>query len=64
MFNQYGDLLNVDEFCEILGIGKNIAYEILNAGEIKAFRTGRRIWKIPKIAVEQYILQKSGLVRQ
>ncbi|WP_055669431.1 helix-turn-helix domain-containing protein [Desnuesiella massiliensis] len=63
MFNQYEDLLNVEELCEILGVGKNIAYGILNSGEIKAFRTGR-IWKIPKIAVEDYILIKSGLKRQ
>lgn len=64
MFNQYDDLLNVEELCEILGIGKNVAYDILNTGQIKAFRTGRRIWKIPKIAVEDYILIKSGLKSQ
>ena len=63
MFNQYEDILNVEELCEILGIGKNIAYEILNNGEIKAFRRGR-IWKIPKISVENYILIQSGLKRQ
>jgi len=62
MFNQYDDLLNVEELCEILSIGKNAAYDILNSGEIKAFKTGR-IWKIPKIAVEDYILIKSGLKR-
>lgn len=63
MFNEYNDLLNVEELCDILGIGKNVAYDILNNGEIKAFRTGR-IWKIPKVAVEEYILIKSGLKRQ
>lgn len=60
MFNQYEDLLNVEELCEILGIGKNSAYDILNAGEIKAFKTGR-IWKVPKLAVEEYVLTRSGL---
>lgn len=60
MFNQFGDLLGVDEFCEILGIGKNRAYNILNSGELKAFRIGR-VWKIPKVAVENYILKKSKL---
>lgn len=63
MFNQYEDLLNVEEFCEILGIGKNAAYEILNKGEVKAFKRGR-IWKIPKISVEDYVLISSGLKRQ
>ncbi|KOA20319.1 helix-turn-helix domain protein [Clostridium homopropionicum DSM 5847] len=60
MFNQYQDLLNVEELCEILGIGKNVAYELLNNGEVKAFKRGR-IWKIPKIAVQNYVLISSGL---
>lgn len=63
MFERYDDLLTVEEFCEALGIGKNVAYEILGSGDIKAFRTGR-LWKIPKIAVEKYILEKSGLLGQ
>ncbi len=65
MFNQYDDLLNVEELCEILGIGKNVAYQILNSGEIKAFKIGKgRVWKIPLISIEEYILLKSGLKRQ
>lgn len=64
MFEQYNDLLTVEELCEALGIGKNIAYEILGTGEINAFKIGDRTWKIPKLAVEQYILKKSGLIRQ
>lgn len=63
MFNEYDDLLNVEEFCDVLGIGKNAAYDILNTGDIRAFKVGR-IWKIPKIAVENYILIKSGLKKQ
>lgn len=63
MFNEYGDLLNVEELCDILSIGKNAAYKLLDTGELKAFRTGR-IWKIPKLSVEKYILNKSGLYRQ
>lgn len=63
MFNQYDDLINVEDLCEMLSIGKNAAYTILNSGEIKAFKTGR-IWKIPKVAVEEYILLKSGLKKQ
>ncbi|MCH3965518.1 MAG: helix-turn-helix domain-containing protein [Clostridium sp.] len=60
MFNQYDDLLSVEELCDILVIGKNKAYKILNSGKIKSFRIGR-IWKIPKIAVEKYILENSNL---
>jgi len=60
MFNQYKDLLNVEDLCEVLGIGKNVAYDILNTGQVKAFKMGR-IWKIPKLAVEDYILIKSKI---
>lgn len=63
MFNEYDDLLTVEELCDILGIGKNAAYDILNSSDIKAFKVGR-IWKIPKIAVEDYILVRSGIKRQ
>lgn len=61
MFNDYDDLLNAEDLCEILGIGKNTVYELLNSGELKAFRVGRRTWKISKIALERYILEKSKI---
>lgn len=61
MFNEYDDLLNVEELCEILGIGKNTVYELLNSGELKAFKVGRRTWKISKIALERYIMEKSKI---
>ena len=51
---QYSEILTVDEFCEILGIGPNTAYQLLHDGIIPAFRIGRR-WKIPREAVQQYI---------
>ena len=54
MFNEYNDLLTVEELCEVLHIGKNSAYRLLSSGEIKAFQFGR-MWKIPKFAVEEYI---------
>lgn len=58
MLNQYEDILTIDELCEILVIGKNLAYRLLTEKEIKAFRIGKK-WKIPKFAVEEYILRVS-----
>lgn len=58
MFNQYEDLVTVEELTEMLNIGKNSAYKLLASGEVKAFRINR-IWKIPRQAVTAYILQKS-----
>ena len=39
MFEQYNDLVSVEELCEMLSIGKNSAYKLLSSGEIKAFVT-------------------------
>jgi hypothetical protein len=44
----------------MLSIGKNAAYKILAAGELKAFRYNR-VWKIPKDSIIEYIKTKSNL---
>ena len=52
------ELLSIEELCNILCIGSNTAYTLLNSGELAgAFRIGR-IWKIPKEAVFLYIKKK------
>lgn len=60
MFERYGDLLTVEDFCEMLSIGKNGAYQLLASGKVKAFRHNR-VWKIPKQAVVEYVLTQSKL---
>lgn len=50
----YEDLITIEELCEILSIGKNTAYRLLNTKEISAFRIGR-IWKVPRASVSSYI---------
>ena len=54
----YSDLITVDELCDMLAIGKNTAYNLLNAQKIKAFRIGRT-WKIARQAVIDYIYHGS-----
>lgn len=55
MTNQTSEeILTIDDLCEILHIGKNAAYELLNDGSIRAFRIGR-VWKIPRMAISEYI---------
>lgn len=61
MFEVYGDLVTVEEFADILSIGKNAAYKLLASGKIKCFRQNR-VWKIPKEGVIQYIREQSHLV--
>lgn len=63
MLNEYEDLLTITDLCSSLNIGKNAAYTLLNDNKIKAFRIGR-VWKIPRISVEEYILNESGINRK
>ena len=48
------DIITVDELCDILMIGKNMAYRLLNSGEIRCFKISRE-WKIPRKSVYEYI---------
>lgn len=62
MFYVYDDVLTVEELCELLKIGKNTAYRLLQEGQIQAIRIGR-IWKIPKVEVVKYLtgIDKMGV---
>lgn len=57
MFEDYDEIITVEDLMNILIIGKNRAHQLLNSGEVNSFKIGR-IHKIPKIAVEEYILVK------
>ena len=60
MFEEYDELITVEDMQKLLGIGKNTAYELLRQNKIKCFRIGR-LWKIPKKSIEEYILTQSGI---
>jgi hypothetical protein len=60
MFEQYDDLVSVEDLCTTLAIGKNAAYKLLASGEMKCFRHNR-VWKIPKQGVINYVLMQSKL---
>ncbi|SEJ93917.1 DNA binding domain-containing protein, excisionase family [Propionispira arboris] len=60
MFEQYNDLVTVEELCEMLSIGKNAAYKLLASDELKCSRSNR-IWKIPKQGVIEYIKKQNNL---
>jgi len=60
MFNEYSDIVTVDDLCEMLSIGKNTAYTLLNTSAIKALHYGR-VWKIPKLAVIDFIVENSRM---
>lgn len=58
MLNKYPDVLTVKEAKEILRIGMNSMYYILQSGELKSIKIGR-IYKIKKENVIEYINRKS-----
>lgn len=60
MFNQYDDIVTVDDLMKMLLIGKSAAYKLLASGEIKCFRY-HRVWKIPRQSVIDYIVKKSNI---
>ena len=59
MFEEYNDILTIDEVCEALMIGRNKCYHLLGDAKIKGFRMGG-VWKVPKEAVINFIRESSA----
>lgn len=63
LLNQENDILTVDDLCEVLRIGKNTAYKLINSGKLKCYRNNR-VWKIPKVSVIEYIdFERNNYIR-
>ena len=60
MFENYDDILNVEEACEALKIGYNAMYKLLNTGKLKGYRNGR-VWRIPKAALVEFIREMAKM---
>lgn len=54
MLEDYPEILTIKEICEILFIGRNLAYSLLEKGQIKGFKTGRS-WRVCKSSLLEYI---------
>lgn len=55
---EYPDVLTVKQAQEILGVGRVSVYDLIESGQIAAFRIGR-IYKVPKQSLIQF-LKKRG----
>ena len=54
-FEEYPDLLNIEQMCEMLGnISKKSGYKLLKEKKIKSIIIARR-YKIPKIYILEYL---------
>ena len=58
MFEQYPDILTVEEVCEALRMGYNAVYELLNEGKLKAYKNGR-VRRIPRKSLTEYVMESS-----
>ena len=57
MFENFDDILNVDDVAKALKIGTSQAYILVLSGKIQAFKEGRA-WKIAKLALINYIMNQ------
>ena len=60
MENKYRSLdelplaLHVEDLMQILGIGRNTAYELVRSGQIRSIKIGRQI-RVPRDAVVEFL---------
>ncbi len=47
-------VLSVVQLAQLLCVGKNTAYDLVNSGQVKSVRVGRQI-RIPREAVYEYL---------
>lgn len=59
MFLDYPDVVSVEQLQEMLNVGKNTAYKLINDGDIKSIKIGRT-YKIPKQFVADFLLNSSN----
>lgn len=53
-YDQLPLVLSVDDLTEILGIGRNTAYDLIRCGKIKSVRIGHQI-RVPKDSLLDYL---------
>ncbi len=58
MLEAYPDVLTLNETLEILGISRNMLYDLIHTGQIPAYRLGRKIWRINKTNLIDYLKSK------
>lgn len=58
MYDDYNEIITVQELADLLRIGLNVAYRLVNTGEIDSFKIGNS-YRIQRDAVSDYIVSKS-----
>ena len=52
------EIITIEQLMDMLNIGKNTAYKLLDSKAIKSFRIGNK-WKIPLSSVYIYITEQT-----
>lgn len=60
MFEQYDDILTIEDVAEILKIGMTKTYRLVCSGDLKGYKEGKD-WRIPKQALSEYVISRSRL---
>lgn len=60
MFEQYDDILTIEEVAEILKIGMTKTYRLVRSGNLKGYKEGKD-WRIPKQALREYVISRNRL---
>ena len=54
-------LISVTEAAELLGVSRNLAYDLIHDGTLPHVRLGRRRILVSRVALEQWIARESGV---
>lgn len=56
MFAEYPDIVTVAQLQKMLHISRQLSYELINSGQIRAFKVGNS-FRIPKINVIDFVMK-------
>ena len=59
MLEEYPDVLSINETMEILGISRNLLYNLIHTGVIPAMRIGKKLWRINKTDLITFLMSNN-----
>ena len=63
MFPEYPDIVTVRQLREMLGISRQLAYDLIADGEVQAIKIGNS-FKIPKASVINFVTEEKKEVKR
>ena len=63
MFPEYPDIVTVRQLREMLGISRQLAYDLIADGEVQAIKIGNS-FKIPKVSVSNFVTEEKKEVKR